>query len=170
MGWQDYHLHEFKAFHPAKARYDRIGIPSDDFLDEPILESWKVKIATYFNLNARYTSLPAYYLYDFGDDWRHVVTLETVADREPGFSYPRCLAAPVLPRIAAARVASMNFSKRSPTQEIRNIKRCLNGWVVNSILTDSPLKRFASTIPRPDGERRLGSRPPAFLYSITPPA
>jgi len=30
--------------------------------------------------------------YDFGDDWRHDVTLDKILDPEPGHKYPRCTA------------------------------------------------------------------------------
>src|SRR3989339_2088244 len=37
MGWQDYHLHEFILINPLTGKKTRIGIPSEEFLDEEIL-------------------------------------------------------------------------------------------------------------------------------------
>ena len=33
MGWQDYHLHEFRVVHPQREQLDRIGIPDDEAPD-----------------------------------------------------------------------------------------------------------------------------------------
>jgi hypothetical protein len=33
-----------------------------------------------------------HYTYDFGDNWRHVITVEEITEPEPGVRYPRCLA------------------------------------------------------------------------------
>ncbi len=30
------------------------------------------------------------YAYDFGDDWRHDIVVETIVPAEPGVAYPRC--------------------------------------------------------------------------------
>jgi hypothetical protein len=34
---------------------------------------------------------PALYVYDFGDDWRHVVMHEGTSPSDPSVSYPRCI-------------------------------------------------------------------------------
>ena len=88
MGWLDCHLHEFRLVPPDRARVERLGIPSDEFIDEdPCQPDWKVAVSA----NVREGMLPMLYLYDFGDDWRHVVTYEGAVPWQSGLMYPRCV-------------------------------------------------------------------------------
>lgn len=83
FGWQDYHLFEFLVG-------ERIyGIP------DPEDASWGRKV-----MNARTTKLRTIvdrggdvltYVYDFGDDWRHRVVVETVGTADPDAVCPRLL-------------------------------------------------------------------------------
>ena len=76
MGWLDYHLHEFTVVHPDTNRAQRIGMPdSEDMDDRPLLRDSEVPIADHF----RDGGPPALYVYDFGDDWQHVVAYEAAA-------------------------------------------------------------------------------------------
>ena len=90
MGWQDYHLHEF-VVHPAEGGpAARIGIPDDDFAGaRPTIPGWTVPLSRYFSRETHRDVPPFTYDYDFGDEWRHVVTLEEL--RPPGRGkLPRC--------------------------------------------------------------------------------
>lgn len=92
MGWQDYHLHEFRLAHPQHGKLERLGIPDRDFPDErPCTPDWEVPIAEYFNWESASEAPLALYVYDLGDGWQHVVTFEEVL---PGGSArcPRCVA------------------------------------------------------------------------------
>lgn len=87
MGWLDYHLHLFQVRNPETGELESIGIPDDEpFLDEPpCLAGWDVHIDRYFDKEGDTAS----YEYDFGDDWRHTVTLEgvdTIRKGEPRLS------------------------------------------------------------------------------------
>lgn len=89
MGWQDCHLHEFHIPRPGEAGALRIGIPDEDEFDPDarILPGWNLPIAPYFpRIGSR---IP--YLYDFGDDWSHVVELCERRAAEPRERLPRCL-------------------------------------------------------------------------------
>jgi hypothetical protein len=90
MGWLDYHLHEFTVCNPPTGRKHAIGIPGDeDFYpgEKRVYAGWRRKIADYFSVqNAK-----AEYVYDFGDDWHHMVRLEKILPREQGVRYPICL-------------------------------------------------------------------------------
>lgn len=80
MGWQDYHLY---AFHVGDTTY---GEPTTSAFDD-----FRVQSARQARLRAllergveRFT-----YLYDFGDDWEHRITVEAVEEGAPGVAYPR---------------------------------------------------------------------------------
>jgi len=89
MGWHDYHLHEFEIVNPLTGTKTIIGITKEDedFADYKTLPGWKQKIADYFlreNQSARY-------IYDFGDNWEHEITLEKKLPKENNIIYPRCI-------------------------------------------------------------------------------
>jgi hypothetical protein len=80
IGWENHHLHEFLV---GKQRY---GVP-DSTYDEPggvILEG-KIHLSDVLTA----PGAKILYIYDFGDYWRHEVTLEEVVPREPDAEYPR---------------------------------------------------------------------------------
>ncbi len=87
MGWLDYHLHEFSLELSRAGRVLKIGIPDDETGME-VLPGWEEPIALYF----RAPGDRALYWYDFGDDWRHDVTLVAIEPRAKGTRYPRCIA------------------------------------------------------------------------------
>ncbi len=66
MGWLDYHLHEFII---CDSRYTEYPESQEDGLQEGL-----------FSLNGlvRKKNLTLGYLYDFGDSWRHTVTIEKI--------------------------------------------------------------------------------------------
>jgi hypothetical protein len=86
MGWMDYHLHEFSIVNPRTKELVGIGIPHEDY-DSRVLQGWSNKISKYFNMQ----NTKATYVYDFGDDWEHIVVLEAICPREADQSYPVCL-------------------------------------------------------------------------------
>lgn len=78
MGWLDCHLHQFDM-----GEQDFIGIPDDD----ECKPGWKKQISAYF-FELKQECL---YEYDFGDSWRHKITLEKILPFEPDTKYPRCI-------------------------------------------------------------------------------
>jgi len=88
MPWDDTHLHEFVF--PAGDEKTRIGLPGlDEFEDDQeLLASWETPLKDWF------VAVPArcFYVYDFGDDWVHNITLESRRPAESGGRYPRCTA------------------------------------------------------------------------------
>lgn len=82
MGWLDYHLHEFSI--PQLDRRVAIGIPDDETDDEQ-RAGWNEQIADHFSNIWSFT-----YLYDFGDQWVHDVSVEALHDSDGGV-YPRCI-------------------------------------------------------------------------------
>ena len=90
MGWWDYHLHEFKMFHPITQMETEIGIPSkdDELFDIEIIPEHKQKIAKWFSFKNKIAD----YIYDFGDSWQHRIELEDILSRDKNINYPVCIA------------------------------------------------------------------------------
>lgn len=78
MGWQMTHLYDF---HIDGKRYAE----PDDFDDTPV-KSVASSIAAAVRDQKSFI-----YNYDFGDDWRHVVTVEDISARKEGFNFPICI-------------------------------------------------------------------------------
>ena len=82
MLFKDYHLFEFNA---GGKRY---AVPDPE---------WDFGADTYTARNVRIGALvdrgitTFNYTYDFGDDWRHSITVEAVTDADPAVEYPRFL-------------------------------------------------------------------------------
>ena len=83
MGWLDYHLHEFI---PQSKGAKPIGIPESQE-DEMVDAGWKIPISTHYSSPGDSMS----YVYDFGDDWHHVVTLVAITNRDNSMEYPNCV-------------------------------------------------------------------------------
>ena len=86
MGWENYHLFEFKI------NNNRIGIPDEDFDDMGYGPS-KVLHADQILLEKliRTTGEEFIYEYDFGDGWIHKITVEKFLPRDSKKSYPVCI-------------------------------------------------------------------------------
>jgi hypothetical protein len=85
LGWQGYHLHEFRLSDPASGERVMIGIPFDDGLyGEETLPDYLTPISEYFV----HDNEIALYTYDFGDGWRHIVAFEGRVQVEKRLQYP----------------------------------------------------------------------------------
>lgn len=73
FGWHGYHLYQFSP--QGYASYPTIGIPSDDY-DEESEDSKKLKLSKIFAIPGQ----KFVYNYDFGDDWVHKITLESLLE------------------------------------------------------------------------------------------
>ena len=84
MGWTNSHLHEFVV--DAK----RYGIPDDEEVyDTPTLDDRRHKVGAVLG-----EVIPGFsYTYDFGDNWRHTVTVENRLLPDDSFNtWPVCIA------------------------------------------------------------------------------
>lgn len=81
MPFDDYHLFEFRA--DGK----RYAIPNPEW-DNMRDRTYSAKTMRLGALVDRGITKLAY-TYDFGDDWRHTVTIEAIADADPAVEYPR---------------------------------------------------------------------------------
>jgi hypothetical protein len=88
MGWQDYHLHEFRIAQIGSGPPIVVGIPDDEFESgRETLPGWQSPVIRYLTEPGQ----TATYEYDFGDGWEHEVLLEALALAEEGTVYPYCL-------------------------------------------------------------------------------
>ena len=85
MGWENYHLHQFKIDR------DRYGPPSpDDFdIDPGMKDEAQVLLSELLPKSGKRTRW--IYEYDFGDGWRHRVQFEGCSSIEKNAKYPLCL-------------------------------------------------------------------------------
>ena len=88
MGWNDYHLHEFRIKNLFRKKDTSIGIPDDSsaFDDWEIIAGWEENIKNWFTLDHN----KALYIYDFGDDWEHIIEVEDILEIENKI-YPECI-------------------------------------------------------------------------------
>jgi hypothetical protein len=70
FGWENSHLFEF--IDPQAHGKVRYGIPSPEEPDEGLVDARKMKLNNYL----RVAGQACRYIYDFGDYWKHKVTLE----------------------------------------------------------------------------------------------
>jgi hypothetical protein len=85
FGWMDSHLHEFQVGGYNGTAYGPVG-PEFDFGDPMPLDESAVEIGEL--LAAEKDAIT--YVYDFGDDWQHTVTLEKVLPHDGGVPAVRC--------------------------------------------------------------------------------
>jgi hypothetical protein len=83
MGWTNSHLHEFEI------EGQRYGIPDDQWPgDNPLIDDQRSHLGTV--LGDGVTGFA--YVYDFGDNWRHTVTIERCLAPDEFNTWPICLA------------------------------------------------------------------------------
>ena len=81
MGWSNSHLHEFEI------DGERYGMPDPEGESDEVADEARVPLLRIAGEGTRLR-----YAYDFGDDWRHDVTVEKVFPPQPGTRYPSCIA------------------------------------------------------------------------------
>ncbi|MBK1721242.1 IS1096 element passenger TnpR family protein [Thiocystis violacea] len=81
MGWTGAHLHQFVA---DNAFY---GVPDPDFGFEEILDETRYKLSHLLEHEKDWIT----YEYDFGDGWRHKITLEKALFVGPETTLPQCI-------------------------------------------------------------------------------
>ncbi len=81
MGWTNYHLYEFTACGLS------ILVPSEDYRDE-VTDSRKIELNEVITTEKQKFS----YVYDFGDNWEHTITVEKIMPKDSAGKYPLCIA------------------------------------------------------------------------------
>jgi hypothetical protein len=77
MGWTDSHLHEFIVK----------GVSYGDSEDEDALDERKYRLNK-LNLQEKEKF---FYVYDFGDNWEHIILVEKILPNDSAVKYPFCL-------------------------------------------------------------------------------
>ena len=86
MGWNNYHLYEFRL-----GRAVAYGIPDPNWPDSGTLSAEQATLADVLGqLKGNQTFQ---YIYDFGDDWLHWIKLEALVEADPELTYPRLVTA-----------------------------------------------------------------------------
>lgn len=84
LNWEDYHLHEFVV----GRRVYSVPDPDDELYERKVLDEKTVPL----NHVVQRVGDAFEYHYDFGDNWRHEILLESILLAEPDVFYPRCIA------------------------------------------------------------------------------
>jgi hypothetical protein len=79
MGWQDSHLWAFKA---DDRRY---GLPDPQWPDDTMSAAKNIKLSSLLDRGVAQFE----YTYDMGDNWHHVIAIESVEQGQPDTKYPR---------------------------------------------------------------------------------
>lgn len=80
MGWRDCHLYGFLLMHKNDDRYYRISPDNSGDINT------NVEFKTHLTQQTKLI-----YIYDFGDDWAHTITLEKILPVDPKINYPLCI-------------------------------------------------------------------------------
>lgn len=81
--WDDYHMYQFSP--SGYGSYPTIAISSDQDWEAPEFDALETKLNELFKTEKQtYT-----YIYDFGDDWVHKITLEKILSDT--ISQPKCI-------------------------------------------------------------------------------
>ena len=81
MGWENAHLYAFMA---GRKRW----APSEPGFDDDALPVAKASLA---DIIAASGAAPIRYIYDFGDDWVHLIRVQTIDGPVPGDLYPKLI-------------------------------------------------------------------------------
>ena len=80
FGWTDSHLFEFVIGDRAYGE----PMPDDDFFERHVFKAAGVRLKALIERGVE----RFLYVYDFGDDWRHDIFIESVGDGEADVDYP----------------------------------------------------------------------------------
>jgi len=89
MGWETCHLHAFHVWSKKRGRFIDSGLASQ-YSESPAGRSAPTEAKVQLSQLLGRPGGKLIYLYDFGDNWEHLVELEEVNDWEPG-PFAQCL-------------------------------------------------------------------------------
>lgn len=127
MGWTDSHLYEFRAGGPGW------GVPDPDgYYDGPLPANKSSLLDVVEDAGTK----TIHYIYDFGDNWHHVIKVEKIDDAIPGADYPRLVRAigACPPEDVGAFPDTPTSLTPWPTPNTKNTSGCWNGMGKSSTL------------------------------------
>ena len=163
MGWTHSHLHQFIVPDTPDSIYYGEPSPEDDYFHT---DDRRVRLASI----APKEGATFVYEYDFGDSWRHEITVERITPTPQGeLPYPWCLdgqrACP--PEDVGGSAAMPTFWKRGGTGVIRSIGRCASGLGSissrNSFRCHRSTPRWLSSSPCIASHKTVQANVPAHL-------
>jgi hypothetical protein len=80
MGWENYHLYEFRVGGLS------ILEPHEDYMQD-VTDSRKTRLSHILTIEKQKFG----YLYDFGDSWEHMITVEKILEKASSKKYPVCI-------------------------------------------------------------------------------
>lgn len=83
FSWTDSHLHEFRI---GGLRYGDLDLLDDGYGGSRVFDYTEVRLADFVGRDSAFT-----YLYDFGDDWHHVIRIEEWLSLDPVPRHAECL-------------------------------------------------------------------------------
>lgn len=84
MGWWDYHLYEFVI----GDRIYGVPYPDDEIYERKVYQAKALRLGAVLERGVR----EFLYVYDFGDNWQHRITVGEVRQGDAGVEYPRFIA------------------------------------------------------------------------------
>lgn len=84
MRWWDYHLHEFMVDEKVYGVPD----PEDEFYERKVYQAKSIRLGTLIERGVR----EFLYVYDFGDNWRHRITVQDLRQGDADVEYPHFVA------------------------------------------------------------------------------
>ncbi len=132
MGWENYHLYEFRV-----GRTVAYGLPDPDWPDQATLSAKQATLDELLGHLKRNKTFQ--YIYDFGDDWLHWVKLEALVAADPELAYPRLVSAQgrCPPEDCGGPWGMAITSKPSPTPTMKTMTTCSTGAARASTPTPS---------------------------------
>ena len=150
LGWTNSHLHEFVINGTHYAVLD------PDWVDDlPHVDERRVVLHEALGMGTRCFD----YVYDFGDDWHHLVLVEDLypdGPSQPRQSNASAARTPVRPKTSAAPVGMSNSWPRLPIRVTRNTRTTSIGSAGTSTPRGSTVQRSIGRWPRSNSERQGG--------------
>jgi len=84
IGWWDYHLYEFVI----GDRIYSVPSPDDEIYERKVYQAKALRLGTVLERGVR----EFLYVYDFGDNWQHRISVGEIRQGDAGVEYPRFIA------------------------------------------------------------------------------
>jgi hypothetical protein len=121
FNWQDYHLHQFEI---GEAVYGQTEIANDDFFPGRQFSDKNKMLYALLDSGVQ----RVLYRYDFGDDWEHVVEIESVDEPQQGVKYPCCSTERAPPEDCGGPLGFADFLEALGNKRHKNHRRMVEWY------------------------------------------